>query len=116
MTYKPWKEFERRHAKRMSGVRLWRPDFGESAPDGESDTDVWDCKALSKQAVVTLFVTCEKKYREYAGNRTFHLCLFDPTRPKAGDLVVVPADHYAELVAAAEVGRGLVEAFTEEVK
>lgn len=97
MSYKPWKELERRHAKRMGGVRLWRPDFGESAPDGESEGDVWDCKALSKQAIVGLYQECEKKYRKYADGRRFHLCLFDPTRRGVGDLVVIPADLYAEL-------------------
>jgi hypothetical protein len=97
----------------MQGERLWRPDFGESAPDGQSVTDVWDCKALSRQAIVSLYVECEKKYRDWANGRRFHLCLFDPTRPKAGDLVVLKADAYAELVAAADVGRGLVLMFTE---
>lgn len=99
MSYKPWKELERRHARRMpKGVRLWRPDYGDSAPDGESETDVWDCKALSRQAIVTLFLTCEKKYKAFADGRRFHLCLFDPTRPKSGDLVVLRAEDYAALV------------------
>lgn len=112
-SYKPWKALERRHAKRMGGVRLWRPDYSESIPDGESGTDAWDCKALSRQSIVRLFAECEKKYREYTGSRRFHLCLFDPTRSRVGDLVVVRADDFAELIAAAEVGRGFIE-FCEE--
>lgn len=112
-SYKPWKELERRHAKRMRGERLWRPDFGESQPDGQSGTDVWDCKALSRQRIVSIFRECEKKYREFTGSRRFHLCLFDPTQPKVGDLVVVSAQHYAHLLACEEMALGVMEAFKE---
>lgn len=103
MTYASWKQLERRHAKRMNGERLWRPDFGESMPDGQNEVEVWDCKALSRQAIVKMFLDCEKKYKEFANGRRFHLCLFDPTRRKSGDLVVVRADEYAELVRLARV-------------
>ena len=113
MSYKPWKALERRHAKRMRGERLWRPDFSESMPDGQSDTDAWDCKALSRQRIVTLFAECERKYREFTGSRRFHLCLFDPTRPSVGDLVVLKASDYAHLLHCEELALGVLEAFTE---
>lgn len=112
-SYKPWKALERRHARRMRGERLWRPDFSESIPDGQNGTDAWDCKAISGQRIVSLFRECEAKYRAFTGSRRFHLCLFDPRQPRAGDLVVLRADAYAELVAAAEVGRGVVDFFTD---
>jgi len=111
--YAPWKALERRHAKRMGGKRLWRPDFSESQPDGESETDVWDAKAYATFRVHTIFAECEKKYREFAAGRRFHLVLFSRKHPRLGDLVVLKADDYAELVAAADVGRGLVVAFQE---
>lgn len=100
--YKGWKQLERTHAKRMIGVRLWRPDFGDSAPDGESETDVWDCKyTIHSFAVATIFARCFKKYIEFAGGRTFHLVLSDKTtraHRSIGDLVVLRADDYAALV------------------
>lgn len=96
--YKPWKELERRTAKRFRGVRLWRPDYSDSEPDGHNETDVWDCKALSRQAIVGLWAECEKKYRDYTGLRRFILVLFDPTRPRVGDLVVLHATRYDELL------------------
>ena len=79
------------------GVRLWRPDFGESLPDGESPTDVWDSKRLKAMRIVTLFWECHAKYRGYASGRRFHLVVnsSDSRRP---DLVVVSADEYARLV------------------
>jgi hypothetical protein len=82
----------------MGGVRLWRPDFGDSAPDGESETDVWDCKAYATFRVHTIFQECERKYREYGRGRRFHLCLFSRDKAKVGDLVVLRADDYAELL------------------
>lgn len=113
MSYKPWKALERRHAKRMQGERLWRPDFGESMPDGQNDRETWDCKALSAQRIVTLFQECERKYREWTGRRNFHLCLFDPKRPSAGDLVVCSATRYAELCEKERLLDGFVTEFTE---
>jgi hypothetical protein len=98
---KPWKALERRHAKRMpNGVRLWRPDFGESMPDGESPTDTWDAKCYKRFSVVELFVRCELKYRRFTGDRRFHLVLFSRDHPRAGDFVLLRASDYAELVAA----------------
>lgn len=114
--YAPWKEAERRHAKRMGGVRLWRPDFSDSQPDGETDADTWDTKVRKGVSAIALFVECEKKYREFTGKRRFHLMFYDTTRPRAGDFVLCRAEDFAELVAAADVGRGLVEAFTEHVE
>jgi len=102
VSYEPWKALERRHAKRMGGVRLWRPDFSDSEPDGESATDVWDCKAYSRFSVVTMFLRAELKYRKHADGRRFHLCLFSRKNGKAGDFVLLRADVYAELVSAAE--------------
>jgi hypothetical protein len=100
VSYKPWKELERRHAKRMGGVRLWRPDFGESAPDGEAPDEVWDTKAYQRFSVVEMYVRCEAKYREFAAGRRFHLCLYSRDHPRAGDFVLVRASDYAALVEA----------------
>lgn len=97
MSYKPWKELERRHAKRMGGVRLWRPDYGESAPDGECHTDVWDTKAYKRFSVIEMFLRCEKKYRKWAGDRRFHLCLYSRDHPRAGDFVVLRAADFDAL-------------------
>lgn len=111
--YKPWKEFERRHAKRLGGERLWRPDYGDSIPDGQNQQECWDCKALSRQRIVSLFRECRDKYREYAGERHFHLALFDPTQRSVGDLVVCTAERYAQLLAKEELADGVLDAMTE---
>lgn len=79
----------------MRGERLWRPDYGDSAPDGQNESEVWDAKCFARHSVVSLFVECEKKYREWAGQRRFHLVLYSRDRPRAGDFVVVRADDYA---------------------
>lgn len=102
MSYEPWKELERRHAKRMGGTRLWRPDFSDSQPDGENETEVWDCKCYSRFSVITLFLRAATKYRKYADGRRFHLCLFSRHNRGAGDFVLLRADDYAALVRAAE--------------
>jgi hypothetical protein len=95
---KPWKDQERRHAKRMpGGVRLWRPDFGESLPDGESPTDTWDSKRLAAMRIVTLFWECRAKYKDFTGRRRFHLVV-NSSNSRRPDLVVVQADEYARLV------------------
>ena len=96
--YSAWKTFERRFAKLMGGVRLWRPDYSESIPDGENDRQTWDCKAYQRHAAVTMYVENEKKYRKYTGpDRTFVLALFAREHSKAGDFVLVPAKHYLAL-------------------
>jgi len=106
MSYEPWKELERRHAKRMGGTRLWRPDYGDSQPDGETDLDTWDAKSRVSYSLHTTFQTCEKKYREFTGHRRFHLVLFSRQHPKVGDLVVLRAEDYAALVEASRNGAG----------
>lgn len=98
----PWKALERRIAKLFGGERLWRPDFGEELPDGQTDTDVWDAKCYQRFSVVEMFVRCERKYREFTGGRRFVLVLFSRDHPRAGDFVLVRAKDYAELVERAE--------------
>ncbi len=95
---KPWKAFERRHAARMGGERIWRQDFSEVAPDGESATDTWDCKCYASHAAVTMFVDAERKYRPYTKNRRFHLALFSRAFPRAGDFVLLKAEDFAVLL------------------
>lgn len=92
----PWKDTERRHAKRMTGARIWRQDFSEEKPDGESATDTWDAKTYKRFSIVSMFKECEKKYRLYSAGRRFHLVLHEPGKP--GDFVVCRADDYAALV------------------
>lgn len=113
MGYEPWKELERRHAKRLKGTRLWRPDFGDSIPDGETGTDVWDAKAYTTFRVHTIFWECWSKYKDYAAGRRFHLVLYSRKNKHVGDLVVLRADDFAELVEAAALGRGVVDALQE---
>lgn len=103
---KPWKALERRHAKRMGGDRIWRQDFGEVAPDGESDAATWDCKCYQRFSVIEMYVRAERKYREHGAGRRFHLCLFSREHPRAGDFVLVPADDYAELLLANQRSKG----------
>jgi hypothetical protein len=102
MSYTPWKELERRHAKRMGGTRLWRPDFSESKPDGETSADTWDAKVRVAFEIHKMFCECEKKYRKFTGDRRFHLVMFSRRHPKVGDLVVLRADDYAALVEASK--------------
>lgn len=100
---KAWKDLERRHAKRFKdGVRLWRPDYSESIPDGECESDVWDTKYRQRVHAVELFLEAEQKYRGYAAGRRFHLCFHAARRQ--GDFVLVRAEDYAALV---EGARGL---------
>jgi hypothetical protein len=84
----------------MGGTRLWRPDYSDSQPDGETALDTWDAKARSVFEIHTVFAACEKKYRKFTGDRRFHLVLFSRRHPKVGDLVVLRADDYAALVQA----------------
>lgn len=94
-----WKQLERRAAKFFNGVRLWRPDYSDSAPDGESDTHTWDAKyKLHGHALIRLFVECEMKYREYANGRRFVLYLFGGDLKRQGDFVLVRAKDYGELL------------------
>ena len=93
-----WKDFERRHAKRMKGVRIWRQDFSEVAPDGENDTDTWDCKCYASHAAITLFVKAERLYRKYNAGRRFHLALFARGWRSQGDFVLLRAADFEELL------------------
>lgn len=102
--YKAWKALERRHAKRMKGKRLWRPDFGDSIPDGESETDCWDAKAYARHSVISKFLEAEEKYRAFTGDRRFHLVLFSRDRPRAGDFVLLRAADFVDLVNPQEKG------------
>lgn len=93
--YKAWKALERRHAKRAGGKRLWRPDYGESLPDGENDREVWDCKAYARFSVITKFLEAQKKYKAYAAGRRFYLVLFSRANRRAGDFILLRAEDYA---------------------
>lgn len=95
---KPWKAFERRHAKRMGGERIWRQDFAEVAPDGESDTDTWDCKCYQSHRAITMYVEAEAKYRKYNAGRRFHLALFSRSLPRSGDFVLLRAVDFEDLL------------------
>jgi len=109
----PWKDFERRHAKRMGGVRLWRPDFSDSQPDGENGTDTWDTKAYARHTAVTMFVVAEKKYREFTNGRRFHLALFARDLPRAGDFVLLRAADFEELLECERRCTEFAEAFID---
>lgn len=111
--YKAWKALERRHAKRMGGKRLWRPDFSDSIPDGEIVTETWDCKAYMSFSVIEMYVRAERKYREFTAGRRFHLCLFSRKHARHGDFVLIPASRFAELLAKEEMCDGTLEALTE---
>ena len=95
---KPWKALERRAAKLFDGERLWRPDFSEELPDGQSATHVWDAKCYQRFSVVEMFVRCERKYRAFTGERRFVLYLFSREHPRAGDFVLVRARDFRELL------------------
>ena len=97
--HSPWKDLERRHAKRMAGTRIWRQDFGEVAPDGESETDTWDCKCYQRFSVIALFQIAERKYRAFNKGRRFHLCLFSREHRGAGDFVLLRATDFEVLLA-----------------
>ena len=96
--YSPWKALERRTAKWMRGERLWRPDYGDSAPDGESETDVWDCKCYARFSVIALYQIAEKKYRQFAQGRRFSLVLYSREHPGAGDFVLMRAKDVEQLL------------------
>jgi hypothetical protein len=105
----PWKKLERRCRSIFGGVRLWRPDFGDTAPDGESATWTWDSKCYARHAVVSLWVECEKKYRAFNAGRSFALVLFSRDRPRAGDFVLIHDDDFTRLLKkAGEYGGGPV--------
>lgn len=94
----PWKDLERRHARRLGVARIWRQDFGEVAPDGETDAEIWDCKCYAAFSVITMFLKREKDYKKFANGRHFHLCLFSRKHRRGGDFVLSRAERYAELL------------------
>jgi hypothetical protein len=99
VSYTPWKELERRCRAIFGGVRLWRPDYGDSAPDGESGWWTWDAKCYKRFSVVEMFVRCELKYREFTGDgRRFCLVLFSREHPRAGDFVLVRGEDWTDLL------------------
>lgn len=94
-----WKGLERRAAKFFNGVRLWRPDYSDSEPDGASDTHVWDAKyKLHGHSVIRLFLKCEDKYRAFTNGRRFVLYLYSGDLPKQGEFLLVRAKDYGELL------------------
>lgn len=80
----------------MGGERHWRQDFGEVAPDGSNEAEVWDAKCYERFSVIEMYVRAERKYRAWANGRRFHLSLFSRKHPRAGDFVLLKADEYAE--------------------
>lgn len=92
----PWKALERRFAKALLGVRLWRPDFSDSQPDGESDVFVWDTKCYQRHSAVTLWVESWKKYAGFARGRPLLLGLFAREHPRAGDFVVMRLGDFTD--------------------
>jgi len=84
-----WKSFERRFAKKLRGVRLWRPDFSDSQPDGENSVFVWDTKCYQRHSTISLWVEAWRKYAGFAGDRPLLLGLFAREHPRAGDFVVI---------------------------
>lgn len=94
----PWKQLERRTAKNLAGIRLWRPDFGDSIPDGESETHAWDCKCYASFAAVTQFIHAEKLYRKYTKGRRFILVLFARKHVSQGDFVLLRMRDYTNLL------------------
>ena len=99
--HEPWKDLERRHAKRMNGERIWRQDFSDVAPDGQNEWETWDCKCYGRFSVISLFLMAERKYRRFNEGRRFHLCLFSREKRGSGDFVLLKADDYRELLSKA---------------
>lgn len=89
--------FERRHSKRFwRGKRIVRPDYGQALPDGESPSDVWECRDRKAITVVSWFRKRKFDYSTYTGERRFHLAFHVPGQKT--DYVMIEADDYAELV------------------
>lgn len=79
-------------------MRLWRPDFSDSQPDGASSRDTWDSKCYATFSVIAKYVECEKKYRDFTGTRRFSLVLFSRRHPRAGDFHLMRSKDVAELL------------------
>lgn len=100
----PWKALERRAAKKLGGVRLWRPDFSDSQPDGESETLVWDAKCYRRHAALSLWMEAWLKYRAYAKGRPLILVLFAREHPQLGDFVLIRLDDFIKLTKGEQSG------------
>lgn len=92
-----WKQLERRAAKKLRGVRLWRPDFSDSQPDGESERFVWDAKCYQRHSVITLWLEAWRKYASYANGRPLLLVLFAREKRGAGDFVVLRMEDFLKI-------------------
>ena len=93
---KAWKDLERRHAKAMGTERIWRQDYGESKPDGETSTRTWDCKCRQGITAVTWFKRARRKYAKFSGDRVFHMVFHIPG--EQGDFVMVEAAEFYRLL------------------
>ena len=94
----PWKALERRAAKSLRGIRLWRPDFSDSQPDGESDVFVWDAKCYQRHSVISLWVEAWKKYAGFASGRPLLLVLFSRDKHRSGDFVLIRLGDFTDPV------------------
>jgi hypothetical protein len=102
--YQRWKELERKAARKLGGKRLWRArDWSESVPDGETETDVWDCKDRVAMTCLSWYRSSERKYRRYIDGRRFLLILGD--RGGNGAYVLLPLEDYANLLGELESAR-----------
>lgn len=95
-----WKDLERRTAKKLKGVRLWRPDFSDSQPDGESERFVWDTKCYQRHSVISLWLQAWKKYAGFAKDRPLLLVLFAREHRGAGDFVVLRMQDFLDILEA----------------
>ncbi len=93
----PWKALERRTAKKLRGVRLWRPDFSDSQPDGENDRVVWDTKCYQRFSIISLWLEAWRKYAGFAGKRPLLLVLYSREHRGAGDFVVLRMEDFLKL-------------------
>ena len=94
----PWKALERRAAKKLGGVRLWRPDFSDSQPDGESDEFVWDAKCYQRFSIITLWLEAWRKYARFAKGRPLLLVLYSREHRGAGDFVLLRMEDFISIL------------------
>jgi hypothetical protein len=92
-----WKDLERRVAAWVpGGNRIIRENWSDVEPDGESDTDVWECKYRSTIWACTTFRDEERKRKEWADGRRFWMVFKD--RGARGDFVMIRDKDFAELL------------------
>jgi hypothetical protein len=94
----PWKALERRTAKKLRGVRLWRPDFSDSQPDGESERFVWDTKCYQRFSIISLWLAAWKKYAGFARGRPLLLVLYSRQHRGAGDFVLLRMEDFISIL------------------